>query len=164
VLSNQAQCVNTTHNFSQIANTSADTNTANYFAQYTITAFNRLAATSLYTELAIRGNAFGAGGAGYAASVGFSAAGAIDNRLYLWNDDSTIDTDTTIDVSGGGTLRIEASGSNLTVKWNGTPFMTATDSTHAGGPGNRKAAIAIYTFDVTEVNDTAIDSFSYGDL
>jgi hypothetical protein len=145
-----------------VASTSADVSTDNYYVEVVFSAWGNRG----YLGIGLRGSTFngtGAGADGYYVECGTTTLppGTTVCELRRFDNDSVLDSDST-DVTGGGTLRIEVSGTSLTVLWNSSPILSATDSTFSGGSGSRKAAITIFKPD--SLNFNPIASFTYGDL
>lgn len=167
IVSNTATCVDIADGTFNVAATSLDAPSDNYFVQATITSFSRATNTALFFTLMARGSTYdstpGEGQEGYGAVVGFNASNAIANDIQDFSDFSSLDNDTTVDVSGGGTLRLEVNGTSIRALWNSVEFMSVTDATYTGGVGSRRAGIAVYS-EAGSANDIAIDNFSYGDL
>jgi len=159
IVSNAAACVNIVAGSFPVEGSTVDVDTADYFVQFTITNWVRNGG-QLAVGVAARGGTFPGGGDGYGAEFS-NNVGTPANRIYRWDDDSNLDTDTTTRESGD--LKFETDGSTLTCYHNGVSVMTATDTTFTGGAGDRKAAITAFG-SVVSTNDIAIDNFSTGDL
>jgi hypothetical protein len=96
----------------------------------------------------------------YSASGGYHAAydqdtGAIRISRRSGGSNTNI-ASTSFSVSAGDTLRLEISGSNLTLYVNGTSRLTTSDSTHASGAGG------IYGWHASPT--IAVNNFEAGNL
>lgn len=143
-----------------IVTTSADTDTDDSYAFFTLAAFARASGTYLNAACTTRGNA--AGSNGYVIIPFTDETNTPGMMLYATSADSAIDTDTGTPTIGH-VYRIEADGSSIIGYDNGTPILSATNAGEASGAGNRRGGLSAYSGG-NSTNDVAFNDFGYGDI
>lgn len=137
--------------------------TADHYTQIEVATFTPPTTGGLSPGVGVRiTNGTGSSDSGYGFETGRNGFSNPVRRLYDWATDGTLASDTTSTTTG--TLLIQASGSTITAKLNGTTIFSITDTTYPGTGSQRKAIISCYCFAATGSATLALDNFRAADL